>query len=262
MVVRGTLDLNNAVVADNDAVDDGGALRVTMGSAALVNVLMVGNRAGAHGGAIYAYDEGHVLLANTALLGNEARGGGAIYIKNQASVFADNTVMLANTASEEAGGVFVAFASLALASSVVRSNHSDGLGGGLYLDTATASVSHSVVGGNDPDDCDSTTFGLCPELEPDVDPGFMDVGDSDPLTWDLHLGSSSPVLDAGDPALTDPDDSPGDMGIYGGLFADSWDLDADGWPAWWQPGPYTDEHADAGLDCDDLDADIGPEQGC
>lgn len=34
-------------------------------------------------------------------------------------------------------------------------------------------------------------------------------------TWDLHLATGSPCIDAGDPATQDADGSPADMGYYG-----------------------------------------------
>lgn len=262
ILVRGSLDLSNAVLAGNQAPDDGGAMRVTRGSAALHNVRLVDNLAGAHGGAIYAYDQGHLLLTSVALLGNQARGGGAVYLKNQASMFADNVVVLGNHADEEGGGFFVAFSELALASAVLRDNGSDLAGGGLFLDTAVTAIDHSTVGANQPDDCDSSALSACPFLGEDLDPGFLATSGEDPLTWDLHLATDSAAVDAGDPVLADPDGGAGDMGIYGGPSGDAWDLDADGWPEWWQPGPYAPEHADQGLDCDDGDAGLTPEQGC
>jgi hypothetical protein len=75
-----------------------------------------------------------------------------------------------------------------------------------------------------------------------------------PWTWDLHLDplpaqpGLKDVLSGPD---LDPDDSDGDLGIYGGLYANQWDLDGDGAPQAWQPGGYdalTPAEA-AGLDC-------------
>ena len=93
-----------------------------------------------------------------------------------------------------------------------------------------------------------------------VDPQYLDVSSSDPLDWDLHLAPTSPLIDAGDPSLSDPDGSPADIGAFGGPWADQWDLDGDGWPSWWQPGPYDSAtHPALGLDCDDLDPAVGPD---
>ena len=58
------------------------------------------------------------------------------------------------------------------------------------------------------------------------------------VDWDLHLSTTSPLIDAGDPTILDPDGSPSDIGVYGGPGAGLFDLDGDGYPEWWQPGPY------------------------
>ena len=60
-----------------------------------------------------------------------------------------------------------------------------------------------------------------------------------------------------------PSGSPSDIGAYGGPGADRWDLDGDGYPSWWQPGPYDfSTYPGLGWDCDDLDAGIYPGNGC
>ena len=92
---------------------------------------------------------------------------------------------------------------------------------------------------------------------------FVAAAYPDPLDWDLHLAVGSPLIDAGAPNALDPDGSPADMGPYGGPGADAWDLDGDGFPAWWQPGPYDSATYPAlGLDCDDLDPQVHPLSGC
>jgi hypothetical protein len=49
-----------------------------------------------------------------------------------------------------------------------------------------------------------------------VDPVFTDATAFDSDDWDVHLGSASPLLDAGDPAIYDADASRSDMGAFGG----------------------------------------------
>lgn len=86
-----------------------------------------------------------------------------------------------------------------------------------------------------------------------VDPVLLD----DPL----HLDTTSPVVDAGDGSLLDPDGSASDMGFHGGPGAGGYDGDGDGWPNWWLPGAY-DASTSAGYDCDDADATAWPGSGC
>jgi len=68
-------------------------------------------------------------------------------------------------------------------------------------------------------------------------------------------------VDAGDPALHDPDGSPSDIGAFGGTDASNWDLDRDAWPSWWLPGDY-DPITSPWKDCDDQDAAVYPGSGC
>jgi len=74
-----------------------------------------------------------------------------------------------------------------------------------------------------------------------------------------HLTATSACVDAGPPGTVDPDGGPADIGAYGGPDADLWDVDGDGFFAWWQPGPYDPAvHLPAGLDCNDLSAGTYP----
>ena len=83
------------------------------------------------------------------------------------------------------------------------------------------------------------------------------------LVSDLHLGASSPSVNAGPLSENDPDGTRADMGAYGGPDADLWDLDWDGSPGWWQPGPYDGTaYPPLGWDCDDENASVHSETGC
>lgn len=88
-----------------------------------------------------------------------------------------------------------------------------------------------------------------------VDPGFL-AYDKDGYLTDLHLSTSSALINAGSPLIIDPDGSPSDIGLYGGVAADGFDLDGDGYPDYFWPGTIYDvpEGFDpVEFDCDDLD---------
>ena len=97
----------------------------------------------------------------------------------------------------------------------------------------------------------------------DVTPEFLDIESADPGSWDVHLQSGGALVDAGNPTWLDPDGSPSDIGAYGADSAGLWDLDQDGYPLWWQPGPYDPQAYPAqGWDCDDADPTLYPDHGC
>ena len=82
------------------------------------------------------------------------------------------------------------------------------------------------------------------------------------LPSDLHPALGSPLINAGNPALTDVDGSRADIGSYGGPLGAEWDVDQDGLPDYFWPGEWDDAPAGfspADYDCDDLDPAV---QGC
>ena len=98
-------------------------------------------------------------------------------------------------------------------------------------------------------------------LERQCDPEFLDTSGAQAWTWDLHLDTTSALIDAGDSSISDPDGGASDMGAYGGPAAATWDLDLDDHVEWWLPGPF-DAATSPGLDCDDRDETVGPGHGC
>ena len=96
-------------------------------------------------------------------------------------------------------------------------------GAGVYLSSSDVpSWSFNNVYDNDGD----AFYGLDDPTGSDgnlaVDPLYSDTSSSDPTAWDLSLQSGSPVMDAGDPDLSDDDGSTSDLGAYGGPDGTSW----------------------------------------
>jgi len=94
-----------------------------------------------------------------------------------------------------------------------------------------------------------------------ADPELLDTTSPYPIAWDLHLNTNSPLIDAGDSDINDPDGSLSDIGLYGGPEAATRDRDQDGYPEWWLPGAY-DPATSPGMDCDDRDPAVYPTNGC
>ena len=118
------------------------------------------------------------------------------------------------------------------------------------------SIAHGNAWGNVPDSYAGVADPTGTSGNLSAFPQFLDTLDVDPLAWDLHLEATSVLVDAGDPSILDPDGSPSDIGAYGGPGAELWDLDRDGYPEWWLPGPY-DAATSPDLDCDDSDPTVG-----
>ncbi len=175
------------------------------------------------------------------MLGNVATGQGTGFVVDGGAARLSNVTLVGNeTWSPGSGGALVALwgAELVVTNGIFWDNDSP-QGGAVYL--ALSSVSPELrycafegngplpfVGLRDPVGADGNV-GVAPELV-DV------IGDGDSSSWDVHLTPTSPLIDVGDPTITDPDGGPSDLGAWGGPGAALWDVDGDGVPECWQPG--------------------------
>jgi len=201
----------------------------------LTNVVITANRAD-HGGGLYCFDSSPSLY-HTAVIGNVADSYGGGISLTQAT-YPSNPV---------------------LENVVLAHNYRCGVseGGG------TPTFRHTNIWPVFPEGIYCMDLPVGTDGNVSVDPEFLDISGEDPASWDLHLAASSPLIDAGDPADLDPDGSISDIGPFGGTYAGDWDLDGDGYPAWWQPGEYDFASYPAlGWDCDDSDAAVYPGSGC
>ena len=280
--------LRHLWIQDNTATHGGGAV-VAGGAPAFENVVVARNTSIADGGGLFIYEDANATLSRVLFSHNRAEsevyGGGGLYLRYGAAVL-EHVVFRENTSGASGGGLMVREAEISVSHGVFDGNVADvEHGGGIYLWDATATMDHLIVTGNSAPlgagdgvrcrDCEATFVytdlwgngdedvsgmthpaGVAGNLS--VDPQLLDPG-----AGDVHLAATSPLVDAGDPAALDPDGSPSDVGAYAGPGASTWDLDGDGYPQWWQPGPY-DPHMypGQGWDCDDLDATITPGSGC
>ncbi len=254
----------NVTVSNNQA-EDGAGMHLTMAGPRMRNVVLAGNATSGfphEGGALSAWNVGFDAVG-LAVIGNRAGQGAGMYL-TQCSPSIANAVFAGNEASQEGGAIYTySWSSKPTFVNVIVAGNSASAGGGIYRDDGTLDLLHVDLWGNTPDDSVNLPFtpGLYGNVS--IDPELISTADPDPTLWDLHLSVNSPLIDAGSPWMVDPDGGPSDPGIYGGPTAPHWDRDADGAPEWWQPGPYDPSTYPAlGLDCEDLDPDIGPPAGC
>ena len=235
----GSLVFNNGMVVNNHTSSNtgGGGVLAWWGSASMSNVILTKNAAPGGAGACLWYSS--LTLANGSVAGNTTGAGGG------------------------GGGIHLvqgAASSLNMTNVDVSRNQADAGGGGV--NAGVAGVSYSNAYDNLPVNYWSMTDPTGTNGNISADPLYLDTSSPYAMLWDLHLDVGSPLIDAGDPSLLDPDGSPSDIGAFGGPGAGSFDLDWDGYPMWWQPGPY--DHATypaQGWDCDDLDPDVYPGNG-
>ncbi len=288
-----TLYLSGVRFDDNMAFQGAGALHAGSSFVKGDN-LVFEDSFGYEAGALSAMSS-DVELSHTVFIGNAAEDGGGLAV-NESTVRGSNLIFVDNAVSDHGGGIEVTdwyeISALELHNVTILSNVAgdragavDGGGEGVKRLTNAIIAQNTVVTGN----CGglhgwefTVRYSDAWENEPQIDvcvhwadepgnregntpdaPQFLDTSGVDPSTWDLHLDVSSPLVDAGDPTLLDPDGSISDMGAFGGPGAAGWDLDSDGYPAWWQPGPYdVSTYPAQGWDCDDLDPDVFPGSGC
>lgn len=151
--------------------------------------------------------------------------------------------------TEGGGAAGISASTVSFTNSIFVGN--EGHDAALEAGTSTTTVSWSNHWINSPADVAGAIDGPGTNRNTSVTPVLFDtVG---------HLARPSPLIDAGDPALLDPDATVSDPGLFGGSGAGVWDLDGDGFLAWWAPGPYS---IGSGLDCDDDHPGRHPGSGC
>ena len=211
------------VAEGSSSISDGGAI-VDYQSGAdahrIANNVFAENTADAWGGAINLFDGGDADVVNNHFLGNEAvQGGSGVAVRA-------NTVSVVNN--------LFAWHPVAPALDSDENPEMSGNNNAWYENDIAA----------DEWSFDRTsTDGLF-----DTDPLLEDWIPGDACGGSVLPALSSPLIDAGDPTLEDPDGSISDIGAFGGPDADDavWaDDDDDGWPV--------------SYDCDDSDATVNPD---
>jgi hypothetical protein len=258
--------LTNVVLTGNQTLlmgQGGGLAHTGDATCTLRNAVVTGNVAAwdAYGGGI-SVNTGRLVMDNVVVAGNESGGTGGGIGVSTGMVEATNVTVVGNSAVGEGGGVWLGGIPWT-ATGITISENTASTGGGVACDACTATFGSSNVWANVPDDfigIDDPT-GIDGNIS--MDPELLDITAADPADWDVHLSASSALVNACDTCLDDPDGSTADTGAFGGPGAAEWDLDGDGYPGWWQPGPYDyTSYPALGWDCDDRDIDVYPGNGC
>jgi hypothetical protein len=233
-----------------------GGAHFDLATVTMAHVLVTDNEGGYNGGLFI--EDSQVTGSHVAVTGNYGFLGGGIFVEN-AEVTLDRFVIYGNGYAPAAIGLENG-AQLTLTNGIVAYNSSGALDDiQCHAGECALEVSYTALWG------DTVAAGVAQTGSGFLTlyPEFLDATGEESAGWDLHLVAGSAAVDAGDPATSDPDTGVSDLGLYGGDGADGWDLDGDGFPEWWRPGPYDfSTDPDAGLDCDDRDALVFPGSGC
>ncbi|MEZ4320846.1 MAG: MopE-related protein [Myxococcota bacterium] len=252
-VAAGNVQVDRSSFRGNQAAS-GGAMSVASGTMVGTGLELVGNTASGDGGAITSF--GATDLRYSWVCGNAASEGGALSVTNS-TTSVTGSVLHDNSASVAGGGVHTTGGALALDQVDVVANRAPS-GGGLELGgpldathaVFAASQGYAVVSaGSVTIDWsawfDNTPADLGGALVPadrganlvEADPQLRYSADGDCDNDDFVPPSTSPLVDAGDPALTDADGTRRDIGAFGGDADGFPDADGDGAPDFFDCAP-------------------------
>ncbi len=226
----------------------------------------------------------------------ERNGGGGIALRSFSGVRATSTLTHVTVVWNTGDGIRAEYGgAVNLDQVAVLGNGGAGLSvDSVYMEDGHATARNSIFAYNNGDEIEAWIVQGYPAVDPDItvtrscvyspdgeavsgftldetnitaDPTFLvaPTWDEETGLWtftDIHLALDSPLIDAGDPDILDPDGSRSDIGVYGGPDAGGWDRDGDGWNDWFWPGWIDDApngYDPAAYDCDDEDPDV---QGC
>ncbi len=191
---------------NNHAATEGGAIKFTNdGNTELTNCVFKNNNCNYGGGAIMFYSAVDVHMTKCLFFGNYSNnsGGGAIKTLNPTvTLYFTNCTFYDNSAygAGEGGAVALDYADAMFTNSIIYDNYQQ------YGDDVTIGMSASAI------------FNFCDVNMPDYGEGanniYTDPNFVDPSSYDFHLQSSSPCIDAGtDVGLPYTGANP-DMGCY------------------------------------------------
>lgn len=249
--------IEGSLLSGNEAVGHGGAVDISwFMEATLQDNTLSGNLAAGAGGGVRAYAVGDLMLQGNALASNHAGGDGG----GLESAWSTTETLRNNVFSGNEGHLGGALHRYAGYDALIENNHFiDNVAaewGAVYLHWSYGRFVNNLVQGStgtglyiaEAYTLANTTWGYNAFWANDLagggfaHPGPSDVVQDPLLQEDGRLSWLSPLRDAGDPSLVDPDGSPSDIGAWGGALAADEDLDGDGFSYF--------------ADCDDSDPDL------
>ncbi|MBX2800026.1 MAG: hypothetical protein KTR31_20260 [Myxococcales bacterium] len=214
------------------------------------------------GGAVWSSVD--VAHENSVFQDNRARErGGAVYVES-GTVALHNSDFLGNGAWEDGAAIYTGAGAVADVRNVVVGVSTGAATETIVQGSGTVTVSYSAFDRNDKMAEFDGTLGAGVQAHGKATVGIRYVA-GDCLATDVRPSATSSLLDAGDPAISDPDGSLSDIGSTGGpnacnraeQIADGVDEDCDGTERCWTDadGDGFGESIGATVASDDLDCD-------
>jgi hypothetical protein len=140
--------------------------------------------------------------------------------RNSTSIINSNMIV-DNMATAWGGGISSFNSNLSMTGNTISGNFADDDGGGMYCDNSTIVIINNIIWANSPSAIflDDETLSFI--AFSDIQGGWEGMGNIDsspmfvdPSTGDYNICSQSPCIDAGDPAMQDPDSTRADIGFF------------------------------------------------
>ena len=186
-----------------------GMMTNTSGETTIRNLVMNGNTATtagvAHG--LLRFHADPVSVVNSTIHGNEVEGNqayaGVFYLgSNEAYAFQNNVVSDNSLTTNEATGAY--YGAAVLWSFAIQNT------------AYNSFIGNTSTTGNQFADHSKARDLIGTDGNAALEPGYVDVSDADPMSWDVSLREGSALIDAGDPSVTDTDGTTSDIGAFGG----------------------------------------------
>ncbi|MDR0725528.1 MAG: hypothetical protein LBF59_05925, partial [Prevotellaceae bacterium] len=139
--------LNNLVIVDNLASNNGGGAYIYNSSPVLSNAHVVGNTSNG-GGGIFNEEGGSPVLTNVLVAGNASSADGGGIHNSNSSLTLTNVQISGNAVSVANGGGIYNNGSCVMTNVTIASNMSYGTGGGVYYRDGITDVRNSIIWGN------------------------------------------------------------------------------------------------------------------
>lgn len=254
--VDATVQVKNTSFRNGYADFEGGGALVMGGSTSFSNVMFESNKSDLVGGALSFSGGGTLHIDHASFYKNVSKSsGGAIYAVNSAaSLELLQSAIAYNTGSSGGGMYWSMDQGILWDGNIFYANSAGGTGQNLYRQGGTSYTSRYNIYFV-PSNKDDGVYNMSPSSSDLIkDPLLIDAQGGD-----FHLQLTSPAINAGNPESFDPDGTQPDIGLYGGLGGDDFDLDGDGYFDWFWPGTINNNpngYTSAEWDTDDLDPSI------